>query len=127
MDPQENRYTKEHEWTKIEGNKTRIGITAYAQEHLGDIVFVDLPAIGKSFKRGEVLLVVESVKSASDTYAPLSGTVVAVNDALNSAPELVNKDPYGEGWMVELELTNPAQTQDLLSAEEYATYIAGLA
>ena len=127
MDPQENRYTKEHEWTKIEGNKTRIGITAYAQEHLGDIVFVDLPAIGKSLERGEVLLVVESVKSASDIYAPVSGTVVTVNDALNSAPELVNKDPYGEGWMVELELTNPAQTQDLLSAEEYAKYIASLA
>lgn len=127
MDPQENLYTKEHEWTKIEGNKTRIGITAYAQEHLGDIVFVDLPAVGKSLARGEVLLVVESVKSAADTYAPVSGTVVTVNDALNSAPELVNKDPYGEGWMVELELTNPAETQDLLSAEEYAKYIASLA
>jgi glycine cleavage system H protein len=127
MDPQENSYTKEHEWTKIEGNKTRIGITAYAQEHLGDIVFVDLPAVGKSLARGEVLLVVESVKSAADTYAPVSGTVVTVNDALNSAPELVNKDPYGEGWMVELELTNPAEIQDLLSAEEYAKYIASLA
>ncbi len=127
MDPQENLYTKEHEWTRIEGNKARIGITAYAQEHLGDIVFIDLPAIGKSFKQGEVLLVVESVKSASDTYAPVSGNVVAVNEALNSAPELVNKDPYGEGWMVELELTNPVETRDLLSAEEYATNIASLA
>jgi glycine cleavage system H protein len=126
MDPQENLYTKEHEWTRIEGNKARIGITAYAQEHLGDIVFIDLPAIGKSFKQGEVLLVVESVKSASDTYAPVSGHVLAVNETLNSAPELVNKDPYGEGWMVELELTNPVETRDLLSAEEYAKYIASL-
>jgi glycine cleavage system H protein len=117
--PKELLYTKDHEWARIEGNKVKVGITDYAQSHLGDIVYVDLPPVGKEVKKGETLLVVESVKTASDVYTPLSGKVIEVNAALTKTPEKVNQDPYGEGWMVLMEIGDPAETGELLSAEDY--------
>jgi len=117
--PKELLYTKDHEWARIEGNKVKVGITDYAQSHLGDIVYVDLPPVGKEVKKGETLLVVESVKTASDVYTPLSGKVIEVNSALTKTPEKVNQDPYGEGWMVLMEIGDPAETGELLSAEDY--------
>ena len=126
MNPKELYYTKDHEWAKIEGGRVRIGLTHYAQEQLGDIVFVDLPAVGKEFKKGEALLVVESVKAASDVYAPLSGKVVEVNETLTSKPEAVNQDPYGEGWMAILEVSDSSELNSLLNAQEYEKLISTL-
>ena len=102
MNPAELKYTAEHEWVQVVGDHLRIGITAYAQEALGDIVFVTLPAVGTEVAAGQSFGEVESTKSVSDVYAPLPGTITAVNGALDANPELVNSDPYGEGWMVEL-------------------------
>lgn len=126
MNPKELYYTKDHEWAKIEGGRVRVGLTHYAQEQLGDIVFVDLPAVGKEFKKGEALLVVESVKAASDVYAPLSGKVVEVNETLASKPEAVNQDPYGEGWIAILEVRDSSELNSLLSAQEYEKLISTL-
>ncbi len=126
MDPKELHYTRDHEWAKIEGNRARIGLTHYAQEQLGDIVFVDLPAVGKEFHQGEPLLVVESVKAASDVYAPLSGKIVEVNDSLSSKPEAVNHDPYGEGWVAILEISDPSEVSSLLSAQDYEHLLSSL-
>jgi glycine cleavage system H protein len=117
--PQELRYTREHEWIRQEGDRGVVGITQFAQEQLGDVVFVELPKVGTTVERGKPFGVVESVKTASDLYAPVSGEVLTVNDALVDRPELVNQQPYGEGWMIELRLTEPAQLHDLLSAEQY--------
>jgi glycine cleavage system H protein len=119
-------YSKEHEWVSINGNKAKVGISDYAQHKLGDITYVDLPCAGKSAKQFEVLTGIESVKAASDIYAPMSGKVTAVNKGLENAPELVNKSPFEEGWMVELEITNPAETANLMDAEKYKTYLSGL-
>ena len=102
MNPADLKYTAEHEWVRASGDSLRLGITAYAQEALGDIVFVTLPAVGTEVTAGQSFGEVESTKSVSDVYAPLAGTVTAVNDALDANPELVNSDPYGEGWMVEI-------------------------
>jgi glycine cleavage system H protein len=117
--PQELRYTREHEWIRQEGDRGVVGITQFAQEQLGDVVFVDLPKVGTTVEMGKPFGVVESVKTASDLYAPVTGEVLAVNDALVDRPELVNQQPYGEGWMIELKLTDPAQLHGLLSAEQY--------
>lgn len=123
MNPDDRKYTREHEWIKIEnGNKAIIGITDHAQESLGDIVFVELPEIGRELEIGEACGVVESVKAVSDVYTPCSGKVAAVNEALLETPELINQDPYGDGWMVEVELGEPAP--DLLSASEYEHFLA---
>ncbi len=102
--PEELRYSPEHEWVRVEGTRARIGITDYAQDALGDIVFVDLPTVGTEVEQGGQLGEVESTKSVSEIYTPLAGTVTAVNDALNSTPERINEDPYGEGWICELDL-----------------------
>ncbi|MGB9660840.1 MAG: glycine cleavage system protein GcvH [Moorellaceae bacterium] len=112
-------YTKDHEWLQPMGNRCRIGITDYAQQSLGDIVFVELPQVGDEFRAGESFGVVESVKSASDVYMPVSGRVVAVNEALLEEPQNINQDPYGKGWMIEVELADPAEMANLLDAGAY--------
>lgn len=119
MYPNNLKYSKEHEWVDLESKK--IGITHYAQESLGDVVFVELPEVGAEFEVGDSLGVVESVKAVSDVYSPVSGKVIAVNEALLDNPELINQDPYGEGWIVEMEITGGEE--DLLSAEEYERLI----
>ena len=117
--PEELRYTKDHEWAKIEGNRARIGITDHAQNELTDVVYVEFPPVGKAVARGEVLGTVESVKAVSEIFSPLSGKVVEVNKVLDDTPEQVNKDPYGAGWMVLVELSNPAEASQLLDAAAY--------
>ena len=121
--PEGLRYTKDHEWAKIEGKRARIGITDFAQDQLTDVVYVELPPIGKTVKQGEPIGTVESVKAVSEIFAPISGTVVEVNKALVDKPELVNKDPYGEGWMVVVEATAPAQANALMDAAAYRRHI----
>jgi len=118
MIPEDLKYTKSHEWVKVEGNKAKIGITYHAQEQLHDIVYVELPNVGDEISKGDTMGAVESVKAASDIYAPVSGKVVAVNDEVVDKPELLNEDPY-KYWLVEVELTNPSEVDELLSAEEY--------
>ena len=113
------KFTKTHEWIQVENSVGTIGITEYAQEKLGDVVYADLPEAGKTVKKGEILLSLESVKAASDVYAPVSGKVVEVNTALEDKPEIVNKDAEGEGWLVKVEITNPAELEDLLDEEDY--------
>jgi glycine cleavage system H protein len=122
--PDDLRYTAEHEWVKVVDGGVRIGITDHAQEALGDIVFVTLPAPGTEVEAGQSLGEVESTKSVSDVYAPLSGEVVARNDLLDARPELVNADPYGEGWMIELRPTDPAAIDSLLDAAAYGKLVA---
>ncbi|MBS1747237.1 MAG: glycine cleavage system protein GcvH [Bacteroidetes bacterium] len=118
--PSELKYTKDHEWVKLVDDKTAIiGITDFAQGELGDIVFVDISTVGKSLESEEVFGTVEAVKTVSDLFLPVAGKVVAVNDALSNNPELVNNDPYGEGWMVKVEVNNPADIDNLLSSEAY--------
>lgn len=122
MYPENLKYTSEHEWLFIKEKWGVVGITAYAQEALGDVVFVDLPSVGVCLKAGESLGVVESVKAISDLYAPCAGTVKRVNENLFAAPELINDDPYGEGWLIELEIEE--LSPNLLSAQEYAKLVA---
>jgi len=119
MVPSDLRYTKDHEWVRIDGEEATVGITEYAASQLGDIVFVELPEAGRSLEQFATFGVVESVKAVSDLFAPLSGDVASANDALAGAPELVNSDPYGEGWMVRLTLTRPEQVEELLDAAAY--------
>ncbi|MBI4622803.1 MAG: glycine cleavage system protein GcvH [Verrucomicrobia bacterium] len=122
--PADLRYAKTHEWLKREGDGTvTVGITDYAQNSLGDITYVQVPKVGASFKAGETFGVVESVKAASDLYAPVAGTVVAVNPALDAAPETVNRAPYGEGWMMKLKPSGPASNDALLDAPAYAKLV----
>jgi len=121
--PETLRYTKDHEWAKLEGKRARIGITDYAQTELTDVVFVELPPIGKVVKQGEPLGTVESVKAVSEIFAPVSGKVVEVNKALEEKPEIVNKDPYGEGWMVVLEASEPTRADSLMDAAAYRKHI----
>lgn len=117
--PDDLRYTKDHEWAKTEGNRARVGITDHAQSELTDVVYVEFPSIGKTVARGEVLGTVESVKAVSEIFSPLSGKVVEVNRVLDDAPEQVNKDPYGGGWMVLLEMSNASEVSMLLDAAAY--------
>jgi glycine cleavage system H protein len=113
------KYTKTHEWVKLTGGKAKIGITDHAQEELTDIVFVELPSVGKEVKKGDELCVVESVKSVSEVYAPVSGKVVAVNTKLDDSPEIINGSPYDDGWLVELEVKDKAEVNTLLDAAAY--------
>ncbi len=115
------RYSKEHEWVKVDGNRAIIGITDYAQDSLGDIVFVDLPEVGRNVQVGDAVAVVESVKAASDVYSPVSGTVVEVNTALEASPELINQDPY-ENWILILEMSDPGELDALMDAESYERF-----
>jgi glycine cleavage system H protein len=119
--PAELKYTKDHEWIKIEGDIAIIGITEFAQRELGDIVYVDIPSIGKELTKEEVFGTVEAVKTVSDLFMPVDGTVTEMNKALDSKPELVNTDPYGDGWMVKVKLSNAADA--LLSADDYKAII----
>jgi len=121
--PADRRYTAEHEWIRLDGERARIGITAYAQDALGDIVYVSLPATGTTVEAGQACGEVESTKSVSDIYAPVAGEVVAVNEALEATPELVNNDPYGEGWMFEVTPADPAAVDGLLSAQGYVDHL----
>lgn len=118
--PDDRRYAENHEWAKLEDdNSVRMGISDYAQDALGDIVYVEIPELGSTVTAGEACAEIESTKSVSDVYAPVTGTVTAVNDALDSAPELVNTDPYGDGWFVVIEATDTAQLENLRTAAEY--------
>lgn len=122
--PTDLRYTRDHEWVRIEGEEATVGITQYAADQLGDIVFVELPETGRALEGAKAFGVVESVKAVSDLFAPLAGEVVATNDALAGGPELVNADPYGEGWMVRLRITDPSELDDLLDADAYDALVA---
>jgi len=121
--PEALRYTKDHEWAKMEDGRARIGITDHAQQELTDVVFVELPRVGKVVKQGEPMGVVESVKAVSEIFAPLSGTVVEVNKVLEDRPEIVNKDPYGEGWIVVLETADASEPNGLMDAAGYRAHI----
>lgn len=117
--PQNLKYTKEHEWISLEGDCAVVGITAFAQGELGDIVFVEIETEGETLEKGETFGTIEAVKTVSDLFMPVSGKVLEVNPDLESAPELVNKDAYGAGWLIKISISNPAELEELLSAEEY--------
>ena len=123
--PEDLRYSADHEWVRLSGNSIRIGITDYAQDALGDVVFVQIPTVGAVVALGQSFSEVESTKSVSDIYAPLSGKVSQVNDALVQSPELLNSDPYGDGWICEIELSDPAQFEQLLTSSAYQSLIGG--
>jgi glycine cleavage system H protein len=122
--PEGLKYSKEHEWVLVEGKSATIGITEYAQEELGDIVYVELPEVGEKVVKDDPFGAVESVKAVSDVYAPVSGAVLEVNDVLPDNPETINDDPYGDGWMIRVELSDMDDLKDLMDAEEYAEYVA---
>jgi glycine cleavage system H protein len=124
MVPTDLRYTKDHEWVRFDGLEATVGITAYAADQLGDIVFVELPEVGRSLEAAAPFGVVESVKAVSDLYAPVAGEVIETNPALTANPELVNSDPHGEGWMIRVRLADPAELDDLLDAGAYDLLIA---
>ena len=113
------KYTKTHEWLKVKDNKATVGITDHAQAELTDIVYVELPSVGKAVKKGEELCVVESVKSVSEIYAPVSGKVISVNKKLEDSPETINKSPYGDGWLVEIEIKDKSEVDSLMDAKSY--------
>lgn len=121
--PESLKYTKDHEWAKIEGDMATVGITDYAQGELGDVVFVELPEVGSKVTKGETFGTIEAVKAVADLFAPVSGEVVEVNPTLESAPETVNQDPYGEGWMIKIKMENADEVNDLLDAEKYKKLI----
>jgi len=121
--PAELKYTKEHEWLKIDGNIAAVGITDYAQGELGDIVFVEMPAVGTEVKAMDTFGTIEAVKAVSDLFSPITGTVVEVNSQLEDDPMVVNRDPYGEGWMIKLEINNMEEVNKLLSADSYKTLV----
>jgi glycine cleavage system H protein len=121
--PEGLKYSKEHEWVLVEVSMATIGITEYAQEELGDIVYVELPEVGEKVVKDDPFGAVESVKAVSDVYAPVSGTVLEINDVLPDNPETINDDPYGDGWMIRVELTDKDDLKDLMDAEEYAEYV----
>jgi glycine cleavage system H protein len=120
------KFTEEHEWIKIEGDTGTVGITAYAQEQLGDVVYVELPAVGKQVEKGKEMAVVESVKAASEVYAPVSGSVVAVNDKLTAEPATVNAEPMAGGWFVKIKLSKPKELDGLMDEAAYDKYVKGL-
>ncbi|MFN8624538.1 MAG: glycine cleavage system protein GcvH [Candidatus Binatia bacterium] len=122
--PEDLKYSKEHEWVLVEEKVATVGITDFAQDQLGDIVFVELPAVGDKVSKEDAFGVVESVKAVSDIYAPISGKVLEVNDDLPENPEMVNEDAYGDGWMIKIEMSDPDELQDLMTAAEYEEYVA---
>ena len=121
--PENLRYTKDHEWVRLEGPRATVGITDHAQSELTDVVYVELPQVGKAVKAGDILGTVESVKAVSEIFAPVGGKVVEVNKALADVPEVVNKDPYGKGWMVVVEVADPGEVQRLMDAGAYRKHI----
>ncbi|HEK85092.1 MAG TPA: glycine cleavage system protein GcvH [Candidatus Aminicenantes bacterium] len=126
MYPENLFYTKDHEWIKVEGEEAVIGITDFAQKQLGDIIYVDLPAVGKSLEAHQAVSSVESVKSVSDVYCPVSGEVTAVNSELAQNPDLLNKDPYGQGWIVRIKIKDKSELNKLMKASDYEKYVEGL-
>jgi glycine cleavage system H protein len=122
--PNDLRYTRDHEWVRLDGEEATVGITAYAADQLGDIVFVELPDAGRALDQARPFGVVESVKAVSDLFAPISGEVVAINAALAAGPELVNSDPYGDGWMIKVKVADASQLDDLLDGEAYDALVA---
>ena len=122
--PSNLRYTKEHEWIKMDGNVATIGITDYAQRELGDIVYVEVETVGKSLKAGEIFGTVEAVKTVSDLFLPVDGMITELNAALANSPESVNSDPYGEGWMIKMTVSNPADVEALMDATTYDAQVA---
>jgi len=122
--PSELRYTRDHEWVRVAGGEGTIGISEYAQGELGDIVYIDLPDVGKPVRQGEPFGSIEAVKAASDMFAPVSGEVTAVNGLLDQSPDLINKSPYGDGWIIRVKLTDPAELDTLLDAKAYEQLIA---
>ncbi len=127
MYPEENLYTKDHEWVNVQGDLATVGITEFAQRELGDVVYVDLPEVGDSFEASEPFGSVESVKAVSEVFCPLSGEVTEVNGKLENAPELVNQSPHQKAWMIKLRVSSPEELDELLSAEEYEEYLQELA
>ncbi len=124
--PSDLKYSKEHEWVRVEGKQATVGITAFAQEQLGDVVYVELPEPGSDVEFMVSFGVVESVKTASDLFSPLSGTVVEINERLEDEPELVNQDPYGDGWMIVVEMTSPSEVDQLMDADGYEAFLKTL-
>ncbi len=123
MYPSELRYDREHEWVRVEGDEAVIGISHFAQDQLGEVVYIDLPSTGDTVSAGETFGEIESVKSVSELYSPLTGEVTAVNVALTDTPETVNEDPYGEGWMIRVKMDDPAQLDEMISAGEYEAFV----
>jgi glycine cleavage system H protein len=121
--PEDLKYTREHEWARVKGKRVVVGITEFAQDQLGDVVYVELPSLGDEVKKGEAFGVVESTKAVSDVFAPVSGKVVEVNDPLTDAPETINEDPYEEGWMIQVEASDLKDLDDLLNAGAYAKFV----
>ena len=126
MYPNNFRYTKTHEWVQLSGDEALMGITDYAQNHLGDVVFIELPAVGAKLTAHQVIGNIESVKAVSEIYAPLAGEVAAVNEGLNNSPELVNQDPHGKGWILRFKAVNKGELEGLMNAVEYEKYVEGL-
>ena len=122
MSPDDLLYTKEHEWLRIMGDSGTVGITDHAQKELGEVVYVELPKPGLKFDSGEAFGNIESVKAVSELFIPVSGEVVEINEELGTAPEKINEDPYGEGWLIRIRILNPAETEDLMSSEKYDEY-----
>ncbi len=122
--PDDLKYDKEHEWVRIDGDIAVVGITDFAQDQLGEVVYLDMPSAGDQLTTGETFGEIESVKSVSELYAPVSGDVVEVNDELNGAPETVNSDPYGGGWMIKVRMSDPSQLGGLMSSDEYESYVS---
>jgi len=122
--PENLRYTKEHEWTRLSGNNATVGITSFAKDQLGDVVYLELPEVGATVTKGQPFGVVESTKAVSELFAPLSGKVTKVNQALVEAPEQINDDPYEKGWMIEIQLNAPNEASELLSAKQYEDLVA---
>ncbi len=121
--PTNLKYTEDHEWIRKEGNIAYVGVTDYAQSELGDVVFVEIETVGETLSKGEAFGTIEAVKTVSDSYMPVSGTIVEKNEKLDAQPDLINKDPYGDGWMIKIEMTNPSEYDELLSPEQYKELI----
>lgn len=124
MYPKDLRYSKDHEWIRVQGDRGTVGITDYAQKQLGDVVYVELPAVGRQLKAGETFGSVESVKAVSELFSPVSGEVLEANPALSGKPEMINKDPHGDAWMIVIRIANPAETAALLDAAQYEAHVA---
>ena len=122
--PKDVKYTKDHEWARVDGKVAVVGITDFAQEKLGSIVFVELPPRGKSVKKGETVVTVDSVKAVAEVYSPLSGQVEEANESLKDSPEIINQDPYGQGWMVKIKISDPAELGTLMTPEAYRAFVA---
>jgi glycine cleavage system H protein len=120
------RYSEEHEWVRVEGEEAVLGISDYAQSQLSDVVYVELPEVGDSFEHGEIFATVESVKAASDVYMPVGGEILEINTALDDSPDLVNKDPFGEAWLVRIRIADPAELDDLMDAGAYQAFVESL-